>query len=52
MSAPWLAWQAYLKMTKVEWGLLTDIDMLLVVEKGSRGGICQAIYRCSKANNK
>ena len=39
-------------MTKVELGLLTDIDMLLVVEKGSRGGTCQAIHRCSKANNK
>ena len=26
--------------------------MLLMVEKGIRGGICQAIHRYSKANNK
>ena len=26
--------------------------MLLMVEKGIRGGICQAIHRCAKANNK
>ena len=26
--------------------------MLLMVEKGSRGGICHAIYRYAKANNK
>ena len=32
-SAPGLAWQAALKKTKVKLGLLTDIDMLLMVEK-------------------
>ena len=26
--------------------------MLLMVEEGTRGGICQAIYRYAKANNK
>ena len=26
--------------------------MLLMVEKGTRGGICQAIHRHAKANNK
>ena len=26
--------------------------MLLMVEKGIRGGICQSIYRYEKANNK
>ena len=34
-----------LKKTEVELELLTDIDMLLMVENGIRGGICQAIYR-------
>ena len=33
LSAPGLAWQAALKKTKVELALLTDIDMLLMVEK-------------------
>ena len=51
-SAPGLAWQACLKKTKVESELLTDIDMLLMVEKGTRGGICQAIHRYTKANNR
>ena len=51
-SAPGVAWQAALKKTKVKLDLLTDIDMLLIVEKGIRGGICHSIYRYEKANNK
>ena len=31
---------------------LAEIDMLLMVEKGIRGGICQAIHRYAKVNNK
>ena len=39
------------KNTKVKLDLLTDIDILLVVEKGIRGGICHAIYQYVKTNN-
>ena len=52
LSAPGLRWQAALKKTKVKLDLLTDIDMLLMVEKGIRGGICHSIYQYAKANNK
>ena len=40
------------RSSKVKLDLLTEINILLVVEKGIRGGICQAIYRYAKANNK
>ena len=43
LTAPRLAWQACLKKTGVKLELLTDIDILLMVEKGIRGGICQAV---------
>ena len=52
LSAPGLAWQACLKKTCVKLELLTDIDMLLIVKKGIRGGICHSIHKYAKPNNK
>ena len=52
VSLPGLAWQACLKNTNVELELLTYYDMLLMVEEGIRGGICHAIQRYAKVNNK
>ena len=52
LSAPGLAWQACLKKTRIKLELLTNINMLLLVEKGIRGGICHAIPRYVEANNK
>ena len=52
LSLPGLAWQACLKKTNVKLELLTNYDMLLMVEEGIRGRICHAIHRHAKANNK
>ena len=52
LSPPELASQACLKKTGVKLVLLTDNDMSLIVERGIRRGICHAIRRYAKANNK
>ena len=51
LSLPGLAWQACLKKTSIKLELLTDYDMLLMVEVGIRGGICHSIHRYTKTNN-
>ena len=43
LSAPGLVWQVALIKTKVKLYILTDTDMMLMVEKGIRGGICHSI---------
>ena len=40
------------KKTGVELKLLTDYDMLLMIEEGIRGGMCHAVHRYAKANNR
>ena len=50
-SAPGLAWDAALKITKVQLELLSDPDMLLMIESGIRGGIATISHRPAKANN-
>ena len=41
-----------LKKTKLKVHLLTDIDVLLIVKKGTIGGIWHAFYQYAKAKNK
>ena len=50
-SAPGLAWDAALKIKKVQFELLSDPDILLMIECGIRGGIATISHRHAKANN-
>ena len=44
-TAPGLALKAYLKKTGINLELLQDPDMLLMFERGIRGGITQSVHR-------
>ena len=50
-SVPGLAWDAALIMIKVQLQLLSDPDMLLMIESSIRGGIATISHRHAKANN-
>ena len=51
LSATGLAWQSYLKKTRVKLEL-TDINKPMIVGKEIRGGICYSIHKYAKANNR
>ena len=50
-TAPGLAWKACLKKAGIRLELLLDPDMLLMFERGIRGGITQSVHRWATANN-
>ena len=51
-TSPGLAWDACLKETGQQLELLCDYDMLMLFERGIRGGMTHIAKRYSEANNK
>ena len=52
LSPPALSWHSCMKKTGVKLELITDENMLLLFEKGIRGGTCNVIHKYARANNK
>ena len=53
LSAPGLAWQACLKKTEIKLEILTDVDILLMVEEGIREQyVMQYMHKYARPNNK
>ena len=50
-TSPGLAFKVCLKRTGIRLGLLTDLDMLLMFERGIRGGITQAVHKYTLTDN-
>lgn len=50
-AIPGLSWDAMFKSTKIELETIQDVDILLFLEKGIRGGLTQYSKRYAKANN-
>ena len=50
-TVPGLTWDAALKVTEVKLELLSDPDILLMLEKGIKGGVSTISNRYGKSNN-
>ena len=51
-TSPGLSYQSMLKQSKCTLELLTDVDMVLMIEDSVRGGLCQTVTRYVRANNR